>query len=136
MQFWEYLLDFAMTDALQQQTQYRTGSQTHRAKLRLWQILLLCSPFIHTSIDLDRYVPVLMSILTAGNIANVRMLVERTVCCLLVKRPERLRDVVFPIMRDYERRHEALPACMLIAYQVRHMRTQFLNSDMSNCTQS
>lgn len=115
---WDHLLNIAMTDELQIQTQYRVGSQTHRAKLRLWQILLLCSPFVCTENKITETLPTLMHILKSGNNSSVRMYVEQTVCCLLIRSPERLRQWIFPILYDYERRHESLPACMLIAFQV------------------
>lgn len=115
---WEHLLKIAETDELQTQVQYRIGSQTHRAKLRLWQILVLCSPFVSLQNEIDRSLPRLLKILKAGNISSVRMYVEWSVSCLLSRNPKSLKEYIFPILLDYERRHEALPACILIAFQV------------------
>ena len=117
-ELWSHLLRVAQSDPLQVQTQYRMGSETHRAKLRLWQILALCSHFVHTVSLRQSTLPCLMDILTAGNLSSVRMYVEMAVCRILMQNPSEIRSCLFPLLLNYERRHEALPACMLIVFQV------------------
>ena len=117
-ELWSHLLRVAQSDPLQVQTQYRMGSETHRAKLRLWQILALCSHFVHTASLRQSTLPCLMDILTAGNLSSVRMYVEMAVCRILMQNPSEIRSCLFPLLLNYERRHEALPACMLIVFQV------------------
>eukprot|EP00210_Caulerpa_lentillifera_P003267 g3118.t1 len=100
---WKHFIKVAMTDDLQQQTHYRVGSQTHRAKLRLWQTLTLLTQFVTTPDQIKRNLQLLTVILKQGNISSVRMYI---------------RNYIFPFIKHYEKRHEALPGYILIAYQV------------------
>lgn len=115
---WEHFLEVALTDDLQKQTQYRVGSQTHRAKLRVWQTLTLLTSFVTTTDQIQKSITQLTLILKDGNTASVRMYVELTTCYVLQKHPTLLDTYIFPIIKNYEKRHEALPGHILIAYQV------------------
>lgn len=92
------------------------NSKTHRARVRLWQLLCALLPLLPSDLPaLTRiFEAVLKDCVTVNNLGSVRRLIELFACCLLRRQPS-LYTLVASILGNYGLRPQVCGTYVLIA---------------------
>lgn len=97
---WQKLYNFSCTDQDVSQTCYIHYGSVHKKKVRVWQALTILAPIIPDK-DIESSFENIMQAMDSPNAATVKQYQEIIAASLVLRKPELIRNAIFPAISDY-----------------------------------